>query len=209
MIRAGLPPRIVALLAKMCIFQSDRKKRKLRMGVPYLIYVIRVELHHAVGLLGFLRRRNKKHTHPFIVVCMMDRLACCLATPGKSMLLSYGLGRGRGLLKALLAPLFGTFDTLLGGVGGDVGQRLPVAARGHLPASLGRAKHDRLVASGALGGNAVRLLEHVPEEVTTSALSRALRVALRHQARATLASLALSWMASRRALASRSRPEPS
>jgi hypothetical protein len=112
------------------------------MGVPYLIYVIRVELYRVVGLLGFLHQRNKKHTHPFTVVCMMDRLPCCLATPSKSMLLSYVLGHGRGLLKVLLAPLFGTFDALLDAVGGDVGQRLLVAARGHLPASLGRAKHD-------------------------------------------------------------------
>jgi hypothetical protein len=61
------------------------------MRVPYRIYIIHVELHHAIGLLGFLHRRNKEHTSPFTVVCMMDRLPCCLITRGEPMLLSYGL----------------------------------------------------------------------------------------------------------------------
>jgi hypothetical protein len=30
------------------------------MRLPYLIYVIRVELRRVVGLLGFLYRRNRK-----------------------------------------------------------------------------------------------------------------------------------------------------
>jgi hypothetical protein len=64
------------------------------------------------------------------------------------------IGRGRGPLKALLAPLLATFDTLLCVVGGDVGRCLPAAAWGHLPTSLGTIKHDRLVAGGALCGNA-------------------------------------------------------
>jgi hypothetical protein len=63
-------------------------------------------------------------------------------------------------------------------MGGDVGWRLPIAAEGRLPISLGKAKHDHLVPCAALGGDAVWLLEHVPEEVTMSALSRALRTAL-------------------------------
>jgi hypothetical protein len=62
-------------------------------------------------------------------------------------------------------PLFAAFGTFLSAVGGDVGWRLPVAARGHLPASLGRVKCDHLIASGALGGNAAWLLERVPKEV--------------------------------------------
>jgi hypothetical protein len=62
------------------------------MGVPFLIYVIRVELHCTIGLLGFLCRRNREHVPHFTVVCMMDCLPCCLTTPGESMLLSYGLG---------------------------------------------------------------------------------------------------------------------
>jgi hypothetical protein len=74
-------------------------------------------------------------------------------------------------------------------MGNDVGQRLRATAWGCLPTSLGRVMHDRLIASGALGGDAVRLYERVPKEVATSALSRALRVALEPHARATLASL--------------------
>jgi hypothetical protein len=81
---------------------------------------------------------------------------------------------GQGPLKALLVPLFAAFDALLGIVGGDVRQYLPVAAQGHLPASLGRVKHDHLIAGGALGSDAAWLLERVPEEVTLSALSQAL-----------------------------------
>jgi hypothetical protein len=53
-------------------------------------------------------------------------------------------------------------------------------------------KHDCLIAGGALGSDAVRLLEHVPEEVTMSALSWALQVVLKQRARATLTSLAVS-----------------
>jgi hypothetical protein len=63
-------------------------------------------------------------------------------------------------------------------VAGNVRRRLPVVARGCLLTSLGRAKHDRLVAGGALGGNAARLLKGVPEEVIMYALSWALCVAL-------------------------------
>jgi hypothetical protein len=88
------------------------------------------------------------------------------------------VGNGRGPLKVLLAPLFTAIDALLGVLGGDVRRCVPDGARGHLPASLGRAKHDRLVASGVLCGDATRLLKCVPEEVTISALSRALRAAL-------------------------------
>jgi hypothetical protein len=38
------------------------------MGVPYLIYVVHVELHRVVGLLGFLHRRNRKDT-PLSQLC--------------------------------------------------------------------------------------------------------------------------------------------
>jgi hypothetical protein len=41
----------------------------------------------------------------------------------------------------------------------------PCTARGCLPTSLGRAKHDHLITGGALGGDVVRLLECFPEEV--------------------------------------------
>jgi hypothetical protein len=49
MIRVGLPPRI---------YQGDRKKRKIGMEVPYLIYVIHVELRRAADSLRFLHRRD-------------------------------------------------------------------------------------------------------------------------------------------------------
>jgi hypothetical protein len=61
-------------------------------------------------------------------------------------------GHGHGPLKALLAPLIFNFDALLGTVSGDVGRCLPVAARRHLTTSPCWVKHDRLIASGALGG---------------------------------------------------------
>jgi hypothetical protein len=101
-------------------------------------------------------------------------------------------GRGHSPLKALLVPLVGAFYTLLGAVGGDIGWRLLLAARGCLPASLCGAKHDRLVAGSALGGDAMRLLEHASEEVAMSALSRALRAMFGQRACATLTSLAVN-----------------
>jgi hypothetical protein len=55
---AGLPARIMALLAGKHIYDGDRKKKK----APYLIYVIHVELHRAAGLLGFLHRRDGNYT---------------------------------------------------------------------------------------------------------------------------------------------------
>jgi hypothetical protein len=99
---------------------------------------------------------------------------------------------GRGPWKALLVPLFSAFGAILDDVGGDIGWCLPVASQGHLPTSLGRAKHDRLIIGGALGGDAVQLPEHVPEEVAKYGLSRALCVVLRPHARTALASLAAS-----------------
>jgi hypothetical protein len=100
------------------------------------------------------------------------------------------IGHGRGPVKVLLAPLSAAIDALLGVMGGDVRWCLHVAAQGRLPASLGRAKHDRVVAGSALGGDAAQLLKHVPEEVAMFALSWALHVALGQRARTTLASLA-------------------
>jgi hypothetical protein len=86
-------------------------------------------------------------------------------------------GHGRGPLKALLAPLVATFNALLGTVSDDVGWHL-VTAQGRLPAFLCRAEHDRPVTGGVLGDDVARLLERVPEEVSTSALLRAPRAAL-------------------------------
>jgi hypothetical protein len=84
-------------------------------------------------------------------------------------------GHGRNPLKSLLAPLVAAFDTLLCAVGGDVGWCLLVAIRGCLLASPCGAKHDRLIAGDALGGDAVRLLERASDRVIVSVLLRALR----------------------------------
>jgi hypothetical protein len=46
----------MALLARKHIYQGDRKKRRLGMVVPYLIYIIHVELRCTVCSLGFLHR---------------------------------------------------------------------------------------------------------------------------------------------------------
>jgi hypothetical protein len=99
-------------------------------------------------------------------------------------------GHGHNALKVLLAPLVATFNALLGAVGSNVRRCLLVTAQGHLPGFLGRAKHDCLVASGALSGDATRLLECGPKEVAMSVLPRALCAALGQRAHATLASLA-------------------
>jgi hypothetical protein len=97
---------------------------------------------------------------------------------GASRFAVVAVGHGYGPLKALLVPLFVAFYALLLAMGGDVKRHLCVTARGHLPASLGWMNHDCVTASGALGGNAVWLLERVPEEVAMSALPRALRAVL-------------------------------
>jgi hypothetical protein len=47
----------MVLLVGSHIYQGDRKKN-LGMVVPYLIYVIHVELCRAAGSLGFLRQRD-------------------------------------------------------------------------------------------------------------------------------------------------------
>jgi hypothetical protein len=91
------------------------------------------------------------------------------------------VGRSRGPLKALL-----------GVVCGRVRWCLLVSAWGCLPASLDRVKHDCLIASGVLGGDAARLLEHVLEEVIFSTPARALRASLGQCTHATFASLAMS-----------------
>jgi hypothetical protein len=74
-------------------------------------------------------------------------------------------------------------------VSGDVGWCLLVATQCRLPTSLCRVKHGRLIAGGALGGDAVQLLRHAPEEVIMSALPWALCELFRQHALATLASL--------------------
>jgi hypothetical protein len=155
------------------------------------------------------------HKKPFEVVHRRPRLTLVIACgsrgaphAGAAHLAIVVIGRGHGPLKALLAPLFATFAALLGAMGGDVGRRLPVATRGHLPASLGRAEHDHLIAGGVLGGDATWLLERVPKEVATSVLPRALRTAL-GPALTWMMVPTLSWIASQRASSSQIWPEPS
>jgi hypothetical protein len=99
-------------------------------------------------------------------------------------------GHSRSPLKVLFAPLVAAFDAPLCAVSGDVGRCLLVATHCHLPASLCRVKHGSLIAGGALGGDAVWLHKHAPEEVAMSALLRALRTVFMQLARATLVSLA-------------------
>jgi hypothetical protein len=81
-------------------------------------------------------------------------------------------------LRELLAPLFAALDAHLSAVDGDVGQCLLPGARGHLPASVGWAKHDRLVAGGVRGGDAAWLLKCVYEKVIVLTLERAKCAAL-------------------------------
>jgi hypothetical protein len=97
----------------------------------------------------------------------------------------------RSTLKVLLAPLFAALDTLPIIVDGNIRQRSHIATQGCLPASLGLAKHDHLVASGVLGGDAARWLKCVPTKVTMLTLEQAPCAALRLHARAPLVSLAM------------------
>jgi hypothetical protein len=121
---------------------------------------------------------------PLEVVCRQPRLSLVAvcdgqgAFPARAACLTI-IAIGHGPLKALLAPLSAAFDALLGVMGGNVRRCLPVTSWGRIPASLGMAKYDLLVAGGALGGDAAWLLERVPEEVVASALPWALCAVLR------------------------------
>jgi hypothetical protein len=99
-------------------------------------------------------------------------------------------GRGHDPGRALPIPLLVAFYSLFGTLSGNVRRCIPIAAGGRLPARLYRAEHDRLVASGVSGGDAVWLLERAFEEVTLSALPWALFVVTRQRAWVALVSLA-------------------
>jgi hypothetical protein len=75
-------------------------------------------------------------------------------------------GHGHGPCSVLPAPHVVTFDSLLGAMSGDV--------KRCLPAHLYGVEHDRLIASGVSGGDAMCLLECAYKEVALSTLSRAL-----------------------------------
>jgi hypothetical protein len=59
-------------------------------------------------------------------------------------------------------------------MGGDIRWHFLIPAQGRLTTSLCKVKHDRIIASGALGGNAMRLLERPSEGVVVSTLPWAL-----------------------------------
>jgi hypothetical protein len=99
-------------------------------------------------------------------------------------------GHGYSPLKTLLAPLVAAFDAFLGVVSGDVGRCPLIAARCRLPASWWRAKHDYLIAGGALDGGTAQLLKCALEEVAMSILPQALCAVLGQRTCATLASMA-------------------
>jgi hypothetical protein len=67
------------------------------------------------------------------------------------------VGRGRGPLKALLAPLCAALDALPTSMDGDVERCSHTATWGRFHASLGQAKRDRLVAGGVSGGAVPRM----------------------------------------------------
>jgi hypothetical protein len=99
-------------------------------------------------------------------------------------------GHGRSPLKVLFAPLLAAFYALLGAVSGDVEWHLLIATQCLPPSSPCRAKNDRLIVGGALGGDVVRILKRALEEVVMSDLSQALCVMFGQRAHATLANLA-------------------
>jgi hypothetical protein len=102
------------------------------------------------------------------------------------------VGRGRGPLRILLAPLLATLGAIFGTLDSNVRQRLLAAAWGRLSSSLGGTKCSRLVASGIQVGNAMRLLGVVPKNVVVFVLAWVSHMVLKSCARAPLASLLVS-----------------
>jgi hypothetical protein len=92
-----------------------------------------------------------------------------------------------GPSKALLAPLFAPLDAVPAAMSGDLGLCSLAAARGRLPAYLGRMRYGRLIASC----DDVRCLECVLEEVAMLALVRTSCVVLGMHARGPLVSMAV------------------
>jgi hypothetical protein len=68
--------------------------------------------------------------------------------------------------------LLSTLGALLGVVDGNIRRCLLATTWGHLPASLGRMKFGHLIADGILGGDILRLLSGVPQNVTLFTLAR-------------------------------------
>jgi hypothetical protein len=99
------------------------------------------------------------------------------------------VSHGHGSLEALLMPLFATHDALPTAVDGDVRRCSLGAAWGCLPASLGLAEHDTLIAGGVLGCDVVWLLKRATEKVAKLALERAPCTVLGRRAHAPLVNL--------------------
>jgi hypothetical protein len=109
------------------------------------------------------------------VVCRQLRLALAPTSGGATYFLIVAAviaGHEHNLLRTLLAPLLATLGALLGIVDDDVEWSLNTTARGHLSIAWGRAKFDRLVAGGVLGGDAAQLLSDVPKNVTRCLIGR-------------------------------------
>jgi hypothetical protein len=150
-----------------------------------------------VGLLEKPIEVVRRWPHRTLVATRSGRDAPHVGATHLLVVAIIAVGHGHSPLKALFAPLVAAFDALLGAVSGDIRRRLLVAARCHLPASLCRAKHDRLIAGGALGGNAVRLLKQASKEVVMSALLWALCATFRQRTCTSLVSLVVNlWFAS-------------
>jgi hypothetical protein len=58
----GLASPYHGLLDGKHICRGDRKRKKLRMMIPYMIYVVRVELRRDANLLRFPHHRDRDHT---------------------------------------------------------------------------------------------------------------------------------------------------
>jgi hypothetical protein len=102
-------------------------------------------------------------------VCRQLRLALAPTSVGAAYFLIIAaivVGHGHNPLRTLLAPLLATLGALLGIVDDDVEWHLFTTARGHHPTTWGRAKFDRLIVGGILGGDAAELLSAIPENVT-------------------------------------------
>jgi hypothetical protein len=81
---------IVAPLVEMRIFQSDRKKKTMNVSsLSDLCHSCRAASRH--WLVEIPPSKKPETRTPFTIVCVMDRLSRCHATPGESMFLSYGL----------------------------------------------------------------------------------------------------------------------
>jgi hypothetical protein len=104
-----------------CVFSEAIGKRKLGSWVPYLIYVIHVELHHTIGLLGLFHQRKRKHAPPsqscawwtsFLAALPRRANRCCYHTGSVPIhsewgIAQFGQWKGRGAWHASHYPRHG------------------------------------------------------------------------------------------------------